>query len=160
VAPFADVPCVVGILRPTLLPSRCHTVHYQLNDHETSSQKQTRLSFLSTVCWRSARCAQCKARRSWSVNCSRAIMYWQKLNCALIWLNLNAAGGWRSQAASISSRKSGIIGIYASNQCVYALEYTQATDQSVGSKQETIKGERSRKRTRAIEATFVLVTQR
>jgi hypothetical protein len=32
---------------PTLLPSRCHTVHYQLNDHETSSQKQTRLSFLS-----------------------------------------------------------------------------------------------------------------
>jgi hypothetical protein len=41
----------VGILRPTLLPSRCHTVHYQLNDHESSSQKQTRLSFLSTFFW-------------------------------------------------------------------------------------------------------------
>jgi hypothetical protein len=40
--------CCVGILRPTLLPSRCHTVHYQLNDHETSSRKQTRLRFLST----------------------------------------------------------------------------------------------------------------
>jgi hypothetical protein len=34
------------------------------------------------VCWRSARSAQCEARWSWLVNCSRAVMCWQRLQAA------------------------------------------------------------------------------